>query len=77
MTSKNLEPAYGGVIFDTDGGVLLREPANHKYGNVWTFSKGRPEPGETPDETALRETWRKPECSPRSLIGSRTRSRAP
>ncbi len=47
--------AYGGVIFDSKGNVLLREPQNHYDGYVWTFPKGRPDPGETPEQTALRE----------------------
>jgi 8-oxo-dGTP pyrophosphatase MutT (NUDIX family) len=47
--------AYGGVIFDSKGNVLLREPKNHYDGYVWTFPKGRPDPGETPEQTALRE----------------------
>jgi len=56
MTGKELEDAYGGVVFDTEGRVLLREPSGHYDGFVWTFSKGRPQAGETPGETALRET---------------------
>ncbi|WP_203467598.1 NUDIX domain-containing protein [Dechloromonas sp. TW-R-39-2] len=47
--------AYGGVVFDSKGNVLLREPKNHYDGYVWTFPKGRPDPGETPEQTALRE----------------------
>jgi len=47
--------AYGGVLINDQGEVLLREPAGHFGGYVWTFAKGRPEPGETPEETALRE----------------------
>lgn len=47
--------AYGGVIFDPDGLVLLREPKNHFDGYVWTFPKGRPDSGETPEQAALRE----------------------
>ena len=35
--------------------VLLREPTRHNAGYVWTFAKGRPEAGETPRATALRE----------------------
>lgn len=50
-----LKVAYGGVIFDDDGRVLLREPKNHYDGYVWTFPKGRPNPGENPEEAALRE----------------------
>lgn len=47
--------AYGGVLFDDQGRILLREPAGHFGGYVWTFAKGKPDPGETPDQTALRE----------------------
>lgn len=54
MTGK--EFAYGGIVIDTEGRVLLREPSSHFGGYIWTFPKGRPEGGETPKETALRET---------------------
>jgi 8-oxo-dGTP pyrophosphatase MutT (NUDIX family) len=47
--------AYGGVLINDRGEVQLREPANHYGGYVWTFAKGRPEPGETPEQAALRE----------------------
>ena len=47
--------AYGGVLIDEDGKVLLREVAGHFGGYVWTFAKGRPDPGEEPHQTALRE----------------------
>ena len=47
--------AYGGVLFDTEGRVLLREPRDHYDGYVWTFAKGRPDPGETAEAAALRE----------------------
>lgn len=47
--------AYGGVLFDEQGRTLLREPAGHYGGYVWTFAKGKPDPDETPIETALRE----------------------
>ena len=52
MSNKN---AYGGVIFDQNGLVLLREPKGHFDGYVWTFAKGRLDPGETPEQAALRE----------------------
>jgi 8-oxo-dGTP pyrophosphatase MutT (NUDIX family) len=48
--------AYGGVVFNEKGEVLLREAANHWGGDWWTFPKGRPEPGETPEAAAIRET---------------------
>lgn len=47
---------YGGLVFDTGGRVLLREPKGHFGLYVWTFPKGGPEEGETPEETAVRET---------------------
>jgi 8-oxo-dGTP diphosphatase len=47
--------AYGGVLINERGEVQLREPSNHFGGYVWTFAKGRPDPGETPEQTALRE----------------------
>lgn len=47
--------AYGGVVFDREGRVLLRKPRNEYDGYKWTFAKGRPKPGETPEETALDE----------------------
>jgi len=54
LTGKKL--AYGGVVVDSEGRILLREPTNHFDGYVWTFPKGRPNGGETQEETALRET---------------------
>jgi len=47
--------AYGGVLINNRGEVQLREPAGHFGGYVWTFAKGRPDPGETPKQTAMRE----------------------
>jgi len=47
--------AYGGVVLDKGNRVLLREPLNHYGGYVWTFAKGGPDKGETPEQTALRE----------------------
>lgn len=47
--------SYGGVLIDKDGNVQLREPTGHFGQYVWTFAKGRPDPGEVPEETALRE----------------------
>jgi 8-oxo-dGTP pyrophosphatase MutT (NUDIX family) len=54
MSGKAL--AYGGVVMDRTGRILLREPSGHFDGYVWTFSKGRPSHGETPEQTAIRET---------------------
>ncbi|MEY4761460.1 MAG: hypothetical protein RLZZ200_1316 [Pseudomonadota bacterium] len=47
--------SYGGVLVDAAGKVLLREPTNHFGEYVWTFAKGRRDPGETPREAAQRE----------------------
>jgi 8-oxo-dGTP diphosphatase len=47
--------AYGGVLINDRGEVQLREPTGHFGGYVWTFAKGRPDPGETSEQTALRE----------------------
>jgi len=51
MTDK----AYGGVVFNDQGQVLLRKPSGEFDGYVWTFAKGRPKPGQGPEETALCE----------------------
>jgi ADP-ribose pyrophosphatase YjhB (NUDIX family) len=50
-------PAYGGVVFNEQGEVLLREPKNHYDGYVWTFAKGHPQRGETPENAAMREVF--------------------
>lgn len=50
-----LPVAYGGVVIDRVGRVLLREVANHYDGYRWSFAKGRSNPGEHPRQTALRE----------------------
>jgi len=47
--------AYGGVLIDEQGQVLLRKVANDFGGARWTFAKGRPDPAEHPEETAMRE----------------------
>ncbi len=49
--------SYGGVVINQDGQVLLREPDGHYGGYVWTFAKGEPSPGETIEQTALREVF--------------------
>jgi len=47
--------AYGGVLVSPDRKVLVREPKSHFGGYVWTWPKGTPDKGETPEQTALRE----------------------
>jgi ADP-ribose pyrophosphatase YjhB (NUDIX family) len=49
------EKAYGGVIFNDQGKILLREPKGQYDNYVWTFPKGRQQTGETPEMAALRE----------------------
>jgi len=51
----NVRLSFGGVLVDEQGRFLLREPRGHFDGYVWTFAKGLPEPGETPQGAALRE----------------------
>ena len=55
---------YGAVVFNDLGQVLLREPAGHFGGYVWTFSKGHANKGEHPVDTALRETREETGYSP-------------
>ncbi|QQQ15887.1 NUDIX domain-containing protein (plasmid) [Aeromonas media] len=56
-SSKSKAVAYGGVVIDPHGYLLMREVKNHFDGYVWTFAKGRQDKGESPRETALREVW--------------------
>jgi 8-oxo-dGTP pyrophosphatase MutT (NUDIX family) len=51
--------SYGGVLFNSQGQVLLRKPVNELDGYVWTFSKGLHSMGITPEETALKEVREK------------------
>ncbi len=53
--SSGMKVSFGGIVFDRGDRVLLREPLNHFDGYVWTFPKGRPNRGESPEATALRE----------------------
>ena len=47
--------SYGGILFDDQGRILLREPKGHFDGYHWTFSKGGIEGGDTVLKTALKE----------------------
>lgn len=47
--------AYGGVLFDEEGRILLREPTDHFDGYHWTFAKGQQEKGHNVLKTALKE----------------------
>lgn len=55
MNVSTKKRAFGGVLVDDRGRILLREPRDHYDGYVWTFPKGRPDEGETPEQAALRE----------------------
>lgn len=46
--------AYGGLVLDRRGRILLYEPAKHDGGCVWTFPNARPDVGESPEQAALR-----------------------
>jgi 8-oxo-dGTP diphosphatase len=55
--NDRMKRAFGGVLINDAGRVLLRKPrALHKT-RVWTFAKGKPDDGETAEETALREVF--------------------
>lgn len=52
-----MKRAYGGVLINETGRVLLRKPRGLHKTRVWTFAKGKPEDGETAEQTALREVF--------------------
>ena len=52
-----MKRACGGVLIDETGRVLLRKPRDLHKTRVWTFAKGKPEEGETTEQTALREVF--------------------
>lgn len=51
-----MKKAHGGVLVNGQGQVLLRRVANDFAGYRWTWPKGRPDPGQSPEQAALRET---------------------
>ena len=57
LTNAEMKKAYGGIVMNAFGRVLLREPAGHLQGVSWTFPKGKQKFGETPERTALREVY--------------------
>lgn len=59
--------AYGGILFDRVGRVLLRKPAGEFDGYAWTFAKGRINEGASPEETALREVYEETGCKARIM----------
>jgi 8-oxo-dGTP pyrophosphatase MutT (NUDIX family) len=52
---KSKKMSYGGVLLNGEKHVLLRRPKGDFDGYVWTFPKGKGEPGASPEDTALRE----------------------
>lgn len=50
-----MKTAYGGVVIDAQDRVLLRKPAGGFGGYSWTFPKGGADPGESPEQAAVRE----------------------
>ena len=52
-----MKRAFGGVVIDDAGRVLLRKPAGLHKTRVWTFAKGKALPDETAEQTALREVF--------------------
>ncbi len=53
--APRLEKAYGGVVVNDEGKVLLVEPRNHFDRYVWTWPKGKANAGEAPEAAAIRE----------------------
>lgn len=51
----DFERAYGGVLINSQREILLCKPVAEAEGFVWTFPKGRMQPGDTPEIAALRE----------------------
>ena len=50
------EYAYGGIVFNNEGKILMRSPSGHWGGYVWTFAKGGTEENDkSPEEVAIRE----------------------
>lgn len=61
--------AYGAVVIHPDRQrILLREPAGHFGGYVWTFAKGKAERGEAPLDAALREVGEELAIAGRPLV---------
>lgn len=52
---RELGKASGGIVIDEQSRVMLRAPKGAYGGYVWTFPKGRLDPGETWPSAALRE----------------------
>lgn len=56
MVQEKNDFSCGGLVWDASAKkVLLIRVENLSGGQAWTFPKGHPEAGETPEESALRE----------------------
>ncbi len=58
MVNKPKWTSAGGVVYKNINGkihICLIKPSNGYGGYTWTFPKGRMDPGESKEETALRE----------------------
>jgi ADP-ribose pyrophosphatase YjhB (NUDIX family) len=65
--STTHKAAYGGVVMDFAGRVLLRETTGDCGHCIWTFPIGKNESGESPIQTALREVVHQTGCMARIL----------
>lgn len=48
-----MDNTYGVILFDPSARLLITKPT---ASNIWSFPKGLSDPGESPKETAIRET---------------------
>lgn len=54
--------AYGGILRDAEGRICLVRPVGR---GLWALPKGHADPGETPEDAALREVREETGYSPR------------
>eukprot|EP00969_Alexandrium_andersonii_P128590 5682371-Alexandrium_andersonii.AAC.1 len=59
--------AYGCVVFDPNGLVLMIREGPAGDDGVWSFPKGQPQGHESTFDTALRETWAETGVLPTNL----------
>jgi ADP-ribose pyrophosphatase YjhB (NUDIX family) len=60
--------AYGGILVDPSGRILLLKSRDPAGAHPWTFPMARPESQEAPHEAALRAVLRATGVSPRLLL---------
>ena len=53
QNTPQVKQSYGGILINKNREILLRKPTGEFDGYVWTFPKGKNEPGMTPEETAI------------------------